>query len=216
MEFLSMSNSIMVRLRTETRELHTYAETRPLQKSLIQGSLPREVYTAYLGQMLLVHASLESEIRAQLTSHSAFTTVYRPHQDREQNLRADLEHFGIDLATIEALPATQRTIDAIASAGANAPLTLLGMLYVLEGSTNGSKFIAKSIARAYALPHGSPGLSYLDPYGEKQTELWQQFKADMDAVGYSDAEMDSLVEAARHTFQAIADISDELFAPVAA
>ncbi len=215
MEQHSTPASIMDRLRIETRELHTYAETRPLQKALIKGSLPRETYVEYLGQMLLVHAALEGEIRKHTSSHRAFAAVWREYQEREGNLRADLESLGVDPVTIEPLPATRATVEMIERASHETPMTLLGMLYVLEGSTNGSRFIARAIARAYNLEPG-PGLSYLDPYGEKQTALWQQFKDDMNSVGFENDEMDALVESAKHMFQAIADISDDLYATVPA
>lgn len=207
--------TIMSRLKTETRELHTYAETRPLQKALIQGTLARETYVAYLGQMLLIHATLEAHLRSHTASHPAFTGVFKPHQQREANLQADLEFHGSDPMTVEPLPTTTAAMAEIDRAAAESPIELLGMLYVLEGSTNGSKFIARSLTRAYNLEPG-PGLSYLDPYADRQQELWGEFKSDMERIDFTFAEMDNLVEAAKRMFQMIACISDELYDAVPA
>ena len=83
------------------------------------------------------------------------------------------------------------------------------MLYVLEGSTNGSKFIAAALHRAWGFEPG-PGLSYLDPHGDLQKQRWLAFKHDMDAAGFSEADAAVLIDAARLVFQSVADISDEL------
>ena len=83
------------------------------------------------------------------------------------------------------------------------------MLYVLEGSTNGSKFIARAIRREYGLGEG-PGASYLDPHGELQQERWQAFKRDMDDVGFTETEASAIIDAACRMFRALTDVSDEL------
>ena len=107
-------------------------------------------------------------------------------------------------------------IDAIAAAQ---PAALLGMLYVLEGSTNGSRFIARSLARTFnenvksgkAGPNAGSGagLSYLDPYGDAHPERWQSFKTDLNAANLED-HLDAMIEASKIMFRSIADLSDEL------
>jgi len=85
-------------------------------------------------------------------------------------------------------------------------LALLGMRYVLEGSNNGNRFIARAIRAG--LP-GAP-TRYLDPYGEAQRPRWVQFKADMDAVGFEAGQQDRIVAAAQEMFAAIGALSREL------
>jgi heme oxygenase len=80
------------------------------------------------------------------------------------------------------------------------------MRYVLEGSNNGNRFIARAIRKA--LP-GAP-TRYLDPYGENQRPLWARFKADMEAVGFTPAEQDQIVLAAQEMFAAVGALSCEL------
>jgi len=88
------------------------------------------------------------------------------------------------------------------------PVALLGSLYVLEGSTNGGKFLARVLRRAWNLDE--EGLSYFDPYGDQQPHRWAAFKSDMEDIGFDTDQQNAIVEAAHQTFRAIADVSDEV------
>ena len=205
--------TIMGRLKAASEDLHRMAEGRDLQRLLVRGTLPRPLYETYLAQMHLVHTALEDRIREVTREHPAFASVLRDYHRREPQLRADLVFLGGEVAQIEPLPAARALIEHIDREAADCPVALLGMLYVLEGSTNGSKFIARSIGKAYGLSAG-PGLSYLDPHGDLQRDRWLTFKQDMNAVDLSENEKTRIIAAARATFQAIADLSDELMEPV--
>lgn len=205
--------TIMGRLKAASEDLHRMAEGRDLQRLLVRGTLPRPLYETYLAQMHLVHTALEDRIREVAREHPAFASVLRDYHWREPQLRADLVFLGGEVAQIEPLPAARALIEHIDREAADCPVALLGMLYVLEGSTNGSKFIARSIGKAYGLSAG-PGLSYLDPHGDLQRDRWLTFKQDMNAVDLSENEKTRIIAAARATFQAVADLSDELMEPV--
>lgn len=85
---------------------------------------------------------------------------------------------------------------------------------MLEGSNNGSKFLSRVVQRAYSLAPG-PGTRYMDPYGDRQREVWAQFKVDMASARVTSGEADRMVAAARTMFRAIADIGDGLLARAA-
>lgn len=199
----------MQRLKEETADLHRHAESRELQRAMAKGVVERERFAAYLAQLLLVHAALEAGLASAGDAHAAIGRVHQPYQDRSGDLRRDLEFFGVDAAAI--VPsASARLLTARMSALASTnPLALLGMLYVLEGSNNGSKHIARSISRAFGIERG-PGLCYLDPYGDQQMQRWQTFKRDMDGCAFSAAEMDAIVGAAKVMFSAISALSEEV------
>ena len=177
------------------------------------GDLPREQYAAWLAQMYLVHHVLEARIGACADGHPAFAAVMRDHYRRADLLEADLAHLGADAKSAEPLPSTECLVGTIESVATKAPVALLGMLYVLEGSTNGSKFIAAALRRVYGLE--SVGLSYMDPYGDKQHARWAEFKRDMDSVEFDEPECQAIIDAAKTMFGAVADISDELAQPMA-
>ena len=205
--------SIMTRLKSATAELHRLAEGSSLQQRLVKGALPQDLYAAFLGQMYLTHSALEDSIRDVSATHRAFAEVLRDYHWREPQLSEDLDFLGTDLDTITAIGSTGTLVDDIHRAAAEQPVALLGILYVLEGSTNGSKFIAKAIRKAYGLGQG-PGASYLDPHGDLQRERWQAFKRDMDGVGFTETEASAIIDAARRMFRALTDVSDELSEPV--
>jgi heme oxygenase len=205
----------MQRLKSETQDLHDAAEKHELQRRLMKGELPKVVYAAHLAQLYLVHNALESGIKAAQSAVPQLASVVKDYQFQVAYLEEDLAHFGIALDSITPLPATTRLLEKIAEASASNPIALLGYHYVLEGSNNGSKYIAKAAAQAYQLQPGV-GLRYLDPYADNQRPYWGQFVADMAACEFTEGDSDLLVGAARHMFGAIADISDDLLAPSAA
>lgn len=201
------TDPIMARLKSETGELHGQAEGRPLQKRLARGEIDRGAYADYLGQLLLVHRALEQALATAAARHPEIAAVFRDEHRREGNIRSDLAVFGRDAGAIVPLPATTVLVTTIQRTATTAPVGLLGLLYVLEGSTNGSKYIAKALRRSFG---GDAGLSYLDPYGDEQRATWETFKVQMDDVGFKPAQADQIVAAARAMFQGIADISDGL------
>lgn len=205
--------SIGDRLRTETRDLHDAAEQHPFQRALFKGTLPREQYVANLGQLYLVHRALEARIRERMSDTPALAGVVREYQFQEPYLAEDLSHFGVDPSSIQPVPATRALIETIERQGCESPVALLGHHYVLEGSNNGSRYIARNVSRAYGLPMGGSGLRYLDPYGEEQPAKWMEFKTDLLALSLTDREQDIVVGAAREMFAAIAAIGGELFEP---
>ncbi len=208
---VAQTTDVMDRLREETRDLHTAAENHPIQKAQVSGTLPKQTYVTMLGQMYHVHRVLEQHLRRH-NDHYAVAAVVRDFQYQEPYIVADLEFFGVDPATVEPLPATRRLI-ARFDALAHDPLALLGMHYVLEGSNNGSKFIAKAVKHGYGL-HDGRGMTYLDPYGDDQRENWATFKRDMSAIELTDQEIDHMVESAKALFAALPAIFDDLEAGV--
>jgi len=83
------------------------------------------------------------------------------------------------------------------------------MYYVFEGSKNGARYLVKRVAATYDLKPG-PGLLYLDPHGEQQPALWAQYKARMDAAGFSPQDQDAIVAAAQQTFDLVAEVDDQV------
>jgi len=203
-----ITESAMQQLRDSTREEHHRAEHHEFQQALVKGELARDRYEAWLGQMYLIHGSLEKALRAATDHSEAIQNVIHDYQYQVPYLLEDFEFFGIDSSGIEPLPATQR-FASLVEQGKDDPLLLLGLHYVLEGSNNGGRFIARHVAKAYDLAPG-PGLRYLDPYGDQQREHWMAFKNDMGAVDFTDAETVRLVDAAKQMYRTVAELSEDL------
>jgi heme oxygenase len=211
--------TLMDRLRQETGELHRAAERCDFQRSLVKGEITPGVLAAWFDQLLPVHRALERALRA-ARSDEPWTETFKEDQSRERDLLADLDVLQSDAAAGEMTasttgqppPATAAFIDAIGHIAAGPhPAALLGVLYVLEGSNNGSKFIARAIRRAWNWSDDRR-LRYLDPYGERLGERWQQFRNEVNALSCAPAQEQAIIEAAKRTFQAIHAMSLSMIA----
>jgi heme oxygenase len=201
---------IMERLKTGTHDMHSLAEGRQFQRRMLKGGISRQEYTGWLGQMLLIHGALEKHLSGRLRGDSLFAAV-REEQFQEPNLIADLAALGCDPRAVAPLPATAALIADIDRAAAEEPLALLGYHYVLEGSKNGNRFIARQLVPALGLAPRRAD-RYLDPFADAQPVKWAEFKAAMTAIDFAGAQIDVLVAAARRMFEGIGELSDQLMA----
>jgi heme oxygenase len=87
------------------------------------------------------------------------------------------------------------------------PLSLLGYNYVLEGSMNGNRFIARALTPVLK---GIAATTYLDPYGEEQRPVWGSYRERMNTAGFDASQAERIVAAARDMFSTIAGLSDQL------
>ncbi len=200
--------SLMQRLRAETADQHHQAENSPYEQALVQGRLPRELYVAGLAQRYAIHAELERQMLALRSKRPEYTTVIDESLFQSANAAADLRHFGIELSDLPVGPAAQDACAWLLELGQSQPHALLGANYVLEGSKNGARYIARAIQRAYQLT--GPGLRYLDPHGEQQRPLWEAYRQKMDGLAFSIAEQDQIVAAAQRMFVCIGAIDREV------
>jgi len=197
--------TVMERLRAETAAHHARAEGKAIQRDMVAGSIVRERYAAWLGQMLLVHRALERAIDAR-RSHFAPLAVVTDEQRHSARIEQDLRFYDADVPSIRPSPGAAGLIARIAEA--DGP-TLLGMVYVLEGSMNGNRYIVMALRKGLDLNPGE-GDRYLDPYGEHQRPKWAAWKGAVDAEAISPAEADAAVAGAGAMFDGVAAISDDL------
>ncbi len=202
-------NPIMQRLKADTQRLHDETEHGEFNKALVMGRIPLEGYVEMLAQLLLIHRALEGHLKRHRDRHPALSSVLADHQFQEPYLLDDLAHFGRDVDTIAPLNSTRHFVAAIDELAVLAPAGLLGVHYVFEGSNNGSRYIARALRKAYALD-GVAGLRYFDPYGDRQTELWQAFKDAMNAVAFTPEETEAVSRAAADAFSHIMAVHREL------
>ena len=208
--------TLSARLKAETHDQHIRAERHPVQHELVSGRTSAAGYAAYLAQMYWVHHSLESNLSDAVTREAAeaqgpLGAVVREYHRRLPQIEADLAFFDAEVGQNPASPATQRFAEWIGHTAQTRPTALLGGLYVLEGSTNGGRYIARALRRALSLADGR-GTAFFDPHGEAQTERWHQFKTDLDSLALDAAAQATVVAAAGRTFDAIVEIMDDLAA----
>lgn len=202
---------IMAELKSRTAEAHRVAEQHPLQRQMITGSASREMYAGHLAQMMLVHAALEHALAAALETDARWAGVIDRRSFREALVREDLLALGRDRAAVNPTPGTTAIVEQINRCAEDGDAArLVGMHYVLEGSTNGSKFIARALSKALGIAPGEPGLRYLDPYGAAQQERWGEFKAAMDAVALGEDERERVIAGADEMFLAATAIAEDV------
>ena len=200
--------SLMDRLKAGTDAHHRHAETRRLQKMMAGGTISPVLYRAYMAQLLLVHRALDGWLVEAESQRPALSALKHEHHRHVTHLEADTAVMGVCDEEAAPLPATRRFIEHMHATIAAEPLLALGVLYVLEGSMNGNRFIARALRTAFG--SGSGGLSYLDPYGDAQRDTWLGFRARANALEVPQAVADAMLETAQSTFDAIAAISDEV------
>lgn len=200
------STRMMDLLKESTDQHHRDAERRNLQRDMVQGRLPVERYRVWLGQMFLLHRALWDAICRSRRACSALAEIVCDEGLHVQHLRADLATLGTDADEVVPLPSTARALDVIGRTAEQDPFALLGYNYVLEGSMNGNRFIA----RALTATTGGSALSYLDPYGEEQRPVWMAYRERMNAAGFDAERTRGMITAAQDMFTFVAEMSDDV------
>ena len=195
-------------LKTETRPFHDSAEGSQFQRYLTSGEISLTEYVTYLGQLYLVHKTLETTITQAADKEPRLKKVVTEEQLQEKYLTSDLLHFNVQPNTVHPYRATGNFLKTIQDIGSHKPLALIGIQYVLFGSKHGGKFIAKNLSQAHKL--NGAGTKYFDPYGNDFMPYWRSFVERMNELELSPAEIEPIVEAAKQTFVAVREIGQEL------
>lgn len=200
--------TIMDALRISTADMHTQTEGQDFQRQLGSGTVSKEHYVQYLGQLYLMHEHLARLLEA-AKGDSRVAAVLQPYHTDSSAVTSDLGHFGVKPEAAQPLAATAKLLAHMDQVAKESPSALLGLLYVLEGSTNGAKFMAKTLRDGLKLPEDK-GASYFDRYGDKQRERWGAFKATMNEQTFTPAEAKAVVAEAKYLFESFFEIGTEL------
>ena len=203
-----METAVMDLLRESTRDLHNDAEGQDFQRQLGSGSVHRAAYVRYLAQLKLLHEKLAS-LLLENADDRYISQVLKSYHTDNSSLARDLQFLRPGEEDKKPLSSTAGIMQDLEDCAAKAPYSLLGHLYVLEGSTNGAKFMAKNIRDGLGLPPDR-GATYFDRHGDEQRQRWTAFKQDMNTLDFSPAEKGELVSSAKRMFQAFFEIGSEL------
>jgi heme oxygenase len=198
------------RIRQATMPMHKRAEHAEFQQRLVAGKHGPAPYGAWLGQMLLLHGALERLEEAGVRAAGATQWPIERGHYKTDELHADLATVGVDATAVAPLPATRTFIERCESWARDPEEAwrLLGVWYVLEGATNGGRYIARNVRRGAGVGE-SEGTRYLDPYGEEQPVRWAAFKAALNAAVPA-AHADKVLAGACDTYDAVTAMGEEL------
>ncbi len=209
-EMNSVQPRLVDELKARTRPMHDALQQLAYFDALAASSVPIESYVGHLRSMSVIHGLLEHAIETR--SNPNFSRVWSGDMRKLPLLEKDLRFFEpravADLR--ESAEIAQNIAAEISLRLADQPISLLGILYVLEGSTRGAVRLAPQVAKTFML-HGDDGLGYLHSYGTTVETHWIQFQQRMNALTLSDDERELIVAAACEFFAGIKPLFAALY-----
>lgn len=199
------SVTLSARLKAETQDQHTAAEKHPFHGMLFRGVLPVPVLLQHHAEMGLIQVALERKLAS--TDAPEIRAVLQPYHRRASLFASDLTASGSPMPSQPATLAARRFIAEIDAAD---PATLLGVFYVLEGSTNGGRFIQAAITKAYGPANPGLTITALSPHGEEQPARWGAFRSGLDRLELDPGKADRVVAGAARTFVAVTEVMDQI------
>ena len=126
---------VMAKLKDKTKDYHVKLDPLPYFRILIDHKLPLECYVGQLRALAIVHAVMESEIAT--SEDKRIAAVWDERLKKLPLLEKDLEFFEprVILDIPSAIEQAIALTDKIRLRRIQSPVTLLGYLYVFEGST---------------------------------------------------------------------------------
>ncbi|MDZ4755394.1 MAG: biliverdin-producing heme oxygenase [Phycisphaerae bacterium] len=199
-------------LRAKTHDLHVAAEHHPFQQRLLRGGMTTSELAGFINEMMHVQLALESALRS--TSNASVRTLVREWHVRSHLSKHDVLALGGTPSPAPNHAATKKFCDVIGNAAERDPTALVGILYVLEGATNGNVYVGKALEKHLNLAPGTATRSF-DPHGADQRPRWMAFRSELNGLALDQTTTAHVVEAARATFQAVYDISEAMNRPAA-
>jgi heme oxygenase len=196
---------VMDRLRSETRPHHDRAEQSGFGTLVMDGGLQLELYVAHLTAWRRLLSHLETALRT--SDDQIVQEVWHEGLAKVPALDADIDALssgGLKLndATAKAVASFISMIDDLAERD---PTSLLGILYVLEGSTMGGSVMKPRIADQLELENDR-GLSYYGVYGNQVGVHFKAFRSTMAEAANGSGAEDRIVDAAKDTFDGVSAI----------
>ena len=193
-------------LKEGTQDLHDQAEAGEFQSRMVEGDLARSEFASFLTQMLHLHREIDSVYDEAAEKDHRFANMYDSSAHKRHHLiQKDLRDLGVETFS-PAFEVTTAFTGAVRRSLSTLPVSIIGVLYVKEGATNGNKFVLQKIQSTLGLEDDC-ATGYMDPHGMSQRKRWNQFKRDLNALDLTDEEQESCLGVARRSFRMFMEIS---------
>ncbi len=194
--------SMLVRLREETRASHARVDALPFFAALQAGTLPRASYVAFLEALATVREALEEA--AAVGRDPLLDACWATASRRLPLLQRDLDHFREERSgsMSESLLHALMLAEEFALRVRRDPASLAGSLYVLEGAGLGGLVLRPHAARAFGLADTS-GLAYLTGDGRRTRVRWDAFTGALEMAARDPDVQERVVAAALETFDGL-------------
>ena len=202
--------NLMARLKVETQAYHSKLESLPFFKALMEHRLPLECYVSQLQALAVIHGVLETEIA--LSDDHRVSSIWHDGLKKLPFLQEDLTFFDPRVATNNptAIEAALFMTQQIRLRRIENAITLLGYLYVFEGSTLGNDMHRPDIAATFHLD-GLNGCRYYASYQDQVQNRWNRFSDNMNHT-FADLSLhDPIVESAHEAFAGLETLYQALY-----
>lgn len=201
---------IMAKLKRQTAALHARLESHAFFAALTARRLPLECYVRQLRALAIVHSTFEREILR--TDDAAVRGIWHSDRGKLDLLLCDLHDFARH-GIRDSLPSTDAALalaEQIRLHAIDSPSTLLGYLYVLEGSTLGNNLHRPDIVATYQLKDPA-GCRFYGAYRDDVGGHWRRFSEAMNTT-LSDARCHSrITDAAVEAFSGLETLYAALY-----
>ncbi|WP_150304947.1 biliverdin-producing heme oxygenase [Pseudomonas saliphila] len=190
-----MGPTLLEHLRERTRPAHVALEAQPLLKRLLSSQLTESQYRELLQSMLAFYQALDAElVPATAALLSRFPDPDYRYLPRAPLLSSDCEALGCAMP-----PVPRPTVEPHLSGREG---YLLGVLYVIEGSTQGGRFISRHLADTLDRDeHSGAGFFNL----HRGNDSWAAFRRWLDkGLAFEHRnDIENIIEGADMTFSAL-------------
>lgn len=183
-----MPSAFLSDLKSKTLDSHKKLESLQISVSILSPDMKISDYTNYLSLMHDVHKNTEELV---------FPLVYEIVKDLDKRKKSNLIEEDFNFLTYNKTDLKQVFHNKEISAA-----FALGILYVMEGSTLGGRFILKNISTISGLDKGL-GISYFQGYGEKTGSYWKTFLGYMSEYEENYNCGNTIIEGALYGFDSI-------------
>ncbi len=201
---------IMDLLKQETKDYHLKLESLPYFDALIEHTLPLECYVNQLRALSIIHGVLENELSN--AEEPRLSAVWDDELRKLPLLERDLSFFKPRIISDAKAPveAALAMTEKIRLRRIESPITLLGYLYVFEGSTLGNNMHQPDILKTFHLS-GLDGCGYYSSYRDNVQDHWRLFSATVNDTCDDGSLHDSIVSAAHEAFSGLEDLYTALY-----
>lgn len=177
---------ILAKLKEATRDQHEALEN---VVDVMNKTFSIEDYKELITKFYSFYAAVEPTLPAAELSAAGFDVEPRR---KTPLLERDLKHLGILESARNAPPFTDiPTLDTAAKA--------FGGIYVMEGATLGGQVITRQLKEHLGITPDNGG-AFFNSYGANVGPMWNAFKASVTAFAETADDDESIVDAARETF----------------
>ncbi len=195
--------SASMQIRSAISDLHNAIEQTKFSKALLGDFISKTDYSRALVQLWHIHREVEEIFDQTQVIQPFFSDSMR----RTTTLVRDIQALGFNLNSFPPMLPTLGMLEKMLTWSLEAPMAMVGALYVLEGSRMGSMMIARPLAQALGVePNMESGIAYHLEGGPETPARFRNLKQMIDATIVSVREVESLVRGAKEFMSLFYDL----------